>query len=85
MNAYVARRGTDFDPFNLSPSAFWRDASAWWLTKAGEDRRIALLALRSGDPLVAGMGRNALAEARADLERARDRAEKARSYGYRLP
>ena len=77
MNAYVARYHADFDPFRMAPSAFWRDAAAWWLAKAGADRRLAAAALNRRAAFVA--------EAYADLRQARDRAEKAREYGHRLP
>ena len=77
MNAFSRRYSRPFDPFDLSLPGFWRDASAWWLTKAGTDRRLAAAAQSRRDAF--------LAEAYADLKQARDRAEKAREYGHRLP
>ena len=85
MNAYVARRGTDFDPYAMSPAAFWRDASFWWLEKVASDRTIAALAGRSADPRCAAIRANAIAEARANLAKVRDRAVKAREHGHRIP
>ena len=77
MNAFSRRYSRPFDPFDVSLPGFWRNASAWWLTKAGADRRLAAAALSRRGAF--------LAEARADLKQARDRAEKAREYGHRLP
>ena len=85
MNAHVLRHGTDFDPYRMSPAAFWRDAAFWWLAKAQSDRLIAALAGRSTDPRCAAIRANAIAEARANLAKVRDRAAKAGELGHRLP
>ena len=85
MNAHVRRHGTDFDPFRMAPAAFWRDASFWWLGKVQSDRTIATLASRSADPRCAAIRANAIAEARANLAKVRNRDAKAREHGHRLP
>ena len=85
MNAFVARHGADFDPFNMSEAGFWRESAAWWLGKVASDRTIAALAGRSADPRSVAIRANALAEARANLANARNRVAKARELGHRLP
>ena len=85
MNAYVARRGVDFDPHAMSQGGFWRESGFWWLGKVAGDRTVAAIAGRSADPRCAAIRANALAEARENLAKVRDRALKARECGHRLP
>ena len=85
MNAFVARHGTDFDPFRMAPAAFWRDAAFWWLSRAHSDRTIAALAGRSADPSSAATRASAITESRAAVAKVRDLAAKARELGCRLP
>ncbi len=75
------------DPDRVEPNraAFYRGMAFAWLALAAAERRIAASLGRSPDPKAQAGRRNALAVARANLARVRDRDALARAYGLRLP
>ncbi len=84
MNLFSQRRA---DPRRIGPNraAFYRGMAFSWLALAATERRIAATLGRSPASEALARRREALAVARANLVRVRDRDALARAYGLRLP
>lgn len=84
MNA-LTRRGLRLEERRTTLAAFYRGQAFAWLALAGMDRRIAALVGCAADPGSLETRRTALASARANLARVRERDAWARVHGHRLP
>jgi hypothetical protein len=84
MDAFT-RRGPQLDRRRTSLAAFYRGIAFSWLAMAGMDRRIAALVGPTADPKSRETRCHALASARANLARVRERDAWAPAHGHRLP